>query len=95
LVVSVLILALVLSTAAMDNHGGAALGAMSIQEVVRRSGKPLDQIVAALQREDIHIHNPADSLAEIAKHNNRPPEVVIAVIQREIPNAMRPGPHGH
>jgi hypothetical protein len=93
---SLVIVALILATATLDDHGNQGpFAAMSLQEIVRKSEKPLDQIVSVLKQEGIDVHNPTDSVLEIAKHNNRSPDIVLAVLQREIPGAMRLTPKEH
>jgi hypothetical protein len=66
------------------------LGAMNLQQVAQRSGKPVDQIVSVLKQEGIDVHNPADSLLEIAQHNNSAPDALLAVLYRTMPEAMPP-----
>jgi len=96
LVLALAIVVAVVGTSAFHGQGDALrrLGSMSLQQIAERSGQSVDQLVAALKSEGIHVHDAADSLAKIAAYNERPSPVICAIIQRQIPKgeAMRPGP---
>lgn len=91
LIAALAIVALVLGTAAIDNHGGMGpFGAMSLQDIAKRAGKPVEDIVAMLEKEGIEVRNSADSLMEIAKQNESPPERILSVLHEELPPTMPP-----
>lgn len=91
LVLALAVVALVASTALLDNHGEAGpLGSMTLRQIAQQSGKPLDQVLSALRQKGIAVHDPADSILEIARYNNSPPDSVIAILQREMPEMARP-----
>ncbi|MEN6406855.1 MAG: DUF4405 domain-containing protein [Thermoguttaceae bacterium] len=68
---------------------------MTLQQLARTSGRPVEKIVDLLGKENIHVHDHADSLRKIAEHNNFSLEKLCALLEREVPEAMRPsrGPH--
>jgi hypothetical protein len=64
--------------------------AMNLPQIAQMSEQSVDQIVAALKKEGIDVHDPADSLNEIAEHNKVPVTKVAMLLQSQ----MRGGPHG-
>jgi hypothetical protein len=82
LALAVAITTLVASTAFFDDHGADVqrLGAMSLQEVAKKSGKDVDQVISLLEKQGIHVHDPAESLLKIAQHNNVPPQALFAAV---------------
>lgn len=89
LVLALALVAAVASTALLDDRGSALqrMGAMSLQEIAENTGQPLDRVVAALNEEGIHIHDPANSLNEIAEQN----KVCLHALRAIVGRAMRPG----
>lgn len=70
------------------------LAMMTASDIARNASQPVEQFVAAMEKEGIAIHNPADSLKEIAEHNQTTPQAVLEVVGRVSPNALRMGPPG-
>jgi hypothetical protein len=84
LVAAVLLVAAVVGTAAMEDHGGGGamnrFGATSLRDAAARGGISTEQAIAALQNAGIHVHDPAVSLAKIAQHNGVTPPAVLQAI---------------
>ncbi len=67
---------------------------MTARDVAAKAGQPVEKFVAAMEKEGIAIHNPADSLTEIAEHNKTSPKSVLEIVGRVSPDALRMGPPG-
>lgn len=89
------ITALILGTAAIHPSDDMMkrLAAMTIPQVAKMSSQSVDEIVAALKKEGIDVHEPADSLQKIAEHNNVPLQKLAAIIGLS-GGPMGPGPNG-
>jgi hypothetical protein len=83
LALAMAITALIVGTAALDDHGGdmMRLATMSLQEIAKRDGKTAEQVVLTLKDKGIHVHDSADSLLKIAEHNDVPPQAILAILQ--------------
>lgn len=94
LTLALAITAVVIGVAAVGGGGDPMrrIAALSAREIAQKAGWPVDQFVAALEKEGIAVHDPADSLAQIAEHNKVSPMAVLEVVRRQAPEAMRMGP---
>jgi len=60
---------------------------LSIRQLAARMGCPVEQVLAALQQEGLHVEKHTMTVAQLAEQNRLTPSDVHAAIQRHFPEA--------